>query len=131
MTANINNIPQCPGHTFSVFSLGDHCGMVGWSDIDPGTVIKVSPNGRRVTVQEDKATLLNKHELVFHQGGFAAHCSNQSIQKYAYDRDERGVLHKFSLKHWRGRYVWTRTSATPDGKQALRKGWRKFYDYNF
>lgn len=129
--AAIHEIKQHSDYPFDVFQVGDQVGIRGWSDVDPGTVVKVSPNGKRVWVQEDDAELLNAEDLKFHVGGFAAHCSNQHEQRYEYRRNENGRIRQFSLRVWRGRYCWTPLGGNPDGIQRLSKGWKKFYDYNF
>ena len=126
---SINEIEQDERYPFDLFEVGDHVCWHLWSDSNPMSVIKVSPNGRRVWVREDNAKLVNPEDLKFHVGGFAGHCSNQSAQKYEFSANPDGRVLIFSLRLWRGRYVWALSE--PSGRMELSKGWGKFYDYNF
>ena len=127
----INELPQDERYPFHIFKVGDKASYNGYSDSEPCTIIKVSPNGRSVTIQFDNAELLNGDDLKFHVGGFAANCSNQEVQKYKFTRNEKGGTRKMSLKKYFNRYCWTITGCTSNGRQQLTEGWFKFYDYNF
>ena len=128
---HISEVPQNVKYPFDLFKVGDGVTMPGWSDSIAGTVISVSKNGKRVVVQEDKASLDPTFKPNFIPGGFCAHCTNQQEQSYTYERNEIGALYDFSIRKWRGRYMWTRIGSRPDGGQKLYLGRNKFYDYNF
>ena len=128
---NITDIPQDERYPFAIFKVGDGASCGGYSDSHAGTIIAVSKNGKRVTWQQDVATLDPNFKPEFVAGGFAAHCTNQHEQSYTYERDPNGSIREFSIRKWRGRYVWTPLGGTPDGRQQLFGGRYEFYDYNF
>lgn len=107
--------------------------MSFWSDVEAGTVVKVSKNGKTVWVQEDAAKLLNGPKsgepdaIVFTPGGFAAHCSGR--QRYEFSRDTEGVIRKYTLRK-NGRFM---QSGHPlRSRHTMTLGHRyKHYDYNF
>lgn len=102
--------------------VGDGVTVHYYTDADAGTVI--ARTEKTLTIQMDKATLLNKEELKFHVGGFAAHCSNQNVQKYSYERNEEGQVLKVSRRK-NGEYVVQKST------NLVTAGRNKFYDYNF
>lgn len=102
--------------------VGDGVTVHYYTDADAGTII--SRTEKTLTIQMDKATLLNKDELEFHVGGFAAHCSNQNVQKYSYERNEEGQVLKVSRRK-NGEYVVQKST------NLVTAGRNKFYDYNF
>ncbi len=102
--------------------VGDGVTVHYYTDADAGTVI--ARTEKTLTIQIDKATLLNKEELTFHVGGFAAHCSNQNVQKYSYERNEEGQVLKVSRRK-NGEYVVQKST------NLVTAGRNKFYDYNF
>lgn len=99
----------------------------GWSQSYAYTIIAVSASGKTITLQRDKTTLLNKDELEFHPGGFAAHCSNQHVQRYSYERDPEGVVRKATL---RKDGVFRMKGHRNSGRVTINLR-REFYDYNF
>lgn len=131
MTNTIHDIEQNERYPFDIFKVGDGATKRGYSDAHAGTVIKVSPNGKRVWIQRDKATLDPSFKPEFIPGGFAGHCTNQDEQTYTYERDPEGQVYEVSLRKWRGRYCWTAKGCSPDGRQHAALGRREFYDYNF
>jgi hypothetical protein len=99
-----------------------------YTDSTPCTVIKVSGSKKTIWLQEDDAKLLNAEELEFHPGGFAAHCSNQSVQRYEYTRNPNGGVYKATLRK-NGHYVRCGSNAN---RRDVTLGTRfKYYDYNF
>jgi hypothetical protein len=102
--------------------VGDGVTVHYYTDADAGTII--SRTEKTLTIQMDKAKLLNKDELEFHVGGFAAHCSNQNVQKYSYERNEEGQVLKVSRRK-NGEYVVQKST------NLVTAGRNKFYDYNF
>jgi hypothetical protein len=129
LSGHIVNLPQHPEYPFDIFKIGDGATELMHSDSKAGTVIKISPNGRRVWVQRDIVTLDPDFKPNIIPGGFCGHCTNQADQRYTYKADPEGSVKVFSLKKWRGRYVWT--SGNPDGYMRLVLGRSEFYDYNF
>lgn len=102
--------------------IGDGVTVHYYSDADAGTII--ARTEKTLTIQMDKATLLNGSELEFIPGGFAAHCSNQRIQKYSYERNLEGHIMKVTRRK-NGEYkVQGSTNSVTEGRH-------KFYDYNF
>ena len=99
-----------------------------YTDSSPCTVIKVSASGKTIWLQEDDAKLLNPEDLEFHPGGFAAHCSNQHVQKYEYTPNPQGCVYKATLRK-NGHYV---RAGSPAHAKNVTLGTRfKYYDYNF
>lgn len=96
-----------------------YCNLHFPNDAYPWEVIKVvSPI--TVHVREMDAILLNPKDLVFHPGGFVAHCSNTHAQRWAYTQNHKNEVRILRL-----------------GKQGWGKGMfhmsdtpYKFYDYN-
>jgi len=96
-----------------------YCNLHFPNDVYPWEVIKVvSPI--TVHVREMDAILLNGEALDFQVGGFAAHCSNQHAQRWAYTQNHKNEVRVLRLgKQGWGKGLY-RMSDTP----------RKFYDYN-
>jgi hypothetical protein len=92
------------------------------SDAKAGTVI--TRTEKTLTIQMDKSTLLNANELEFIPGGFSAHCSNQSVQKYNYERDTAGQILKVSRRK-NGEY------RIQGQSRLVTVGRKEFHDYNF
>ena len=107
------------------FKVGDGATLYLYSDRHACTVVEAT--AKRVTVQRDKATLVNRDELTFSPGGFAGHVSGK--QKYEYERDNEGYRREFSLRK-SGRWV---AKGEPDkrGSTTLGFGRHEYYDYNF
>lgn len=112
--------------------IGDAATVTTWTDSHACTVIAASP--KRVTLQVDKAVLLNgansgePDALTFSPGGFAGHCEGR--QRYRYERDPNGRIYKATLrKNGQWRLVGIGTQS-PGGHVAF--GVRvKHFDYNF
>lgn len=101
----------------------------GYSQSYAYTIIAISASGKTITLQRDKTTLLNKDELEFQPGGFAAHCSNQWCQRYSYERDPEGGVRKASLRKRDGRFH-MKGFGDRSGRVDLDVR-DEFYDYNF
>lgn len=127
----INEVPQDKKYPFDTFKVGDGATMSGYTDLYAGTVIEVSKNGKRVKVQHDDAKLNPSFKPNIVPGGFSGHCTNQEEQTYTYTQNPEGHVSEFSIRKWRGRYVWTSKNQTPDGRMGISLGRRKFHDYNF
>ena len=79
----------------------------GYSDSQAHTVIAVSPNGKRVTLRRDKATLLNgansgeADALHFERGGFCGHTSGTQRWSYALDPDGATQIASLTARGWK------------------------------
>lgn len=127
----IHEIPQDERYPFDYFKVGDGATRHLYSDSHAGTVIKVSKNGKRVWIQDDDAKLDPNFKPEIIPGGFVGRCVNQNEQRYTYERNPEGTIREFSIRKWRGRYVWTTKGSNPDGRQEITLGRHKFHDYNF
>jgi hypothetical protein len=91
----------------------------GYSDVTPvGQVVQIIGK-TTLLVRRVKTTTewpVNKHEMQFHVGGFAAHCSNSYHQKWEYELTDE--------------YVKVRVSKT-DHYLCADNEPRRYYDYNF
>jgi len=98
----------------------------GWSDIHPFEVIKVNTPNKLTIRPMNHSELLNKDELVFHAGGFSAHCSNQNVQRYTYSSNpEAGTL---AIRYSKAKRRWQ----DADGNiYVLADKPKYFYDFNF
>ncbi len=110
------------------FSVGDGATVVLYSDRHAYTVVAVSKSGKTITLQRDKATLLNSagsgepDALVFEPGGFAGHTSG--VQRWAYEEDEDGKTIKASLRK-DGRWRVSKSG------ERVKPGRHEHYDFNF
>lgn len=102
--------------------VGDGATLIGYSQRYAYTII--ARTEKVITIQRDKTKLLNGDDLVFHVGGFAAHCSNQNIQEYEYTADPEGLIQKISRRK-DGTYRVQKSS------EIAVSGRSEFYDYNF
>jgi hypothetical protein len=130
-TALINNAADA----ISALELGDGVSVSVWTDCDAYTIIKKTPT--TITLRADKAELLNRDELVFIPGGFAAHCENQADQRYSYEANPDGHEVKISLRRWTDEdgnecRKWKRSGIkTFEGGGNAYAGRRAFHDFNF
>lgn len=114
---------------------GDGISVSLYSDVVAGTIIRKTKT--LIVMQEDDAELINGDQLIFHPGGFAAHCENQRIQEYRYTRNPKNRTFKVTRRTYldregNRRVVWklSGTSIRGQGGNA-HPGRRKFHDYNF
>lgn len=102
------------------------CGYVtriGYSDRYPFEIVKIVSD-KTIEVREMDAKLINGDDLNFQIGGFAAHCSNQHSQEYAYSSNEKNPIIRIRLcrdGYWKHK----------GEKFLLSEKPYKFYDYNF
>ena len=101
-----------------------------YSDSYAYTIVKVSPSGKTIIMQQDTATLLNGFDsgepdaLVMYPGGFTGHVEGQ--QRYDYARNLQGLRRKATLRK-DGKYGMVGSS-----RSNVRIGIRaEHYDYNF
>jgi hypothetical protein len=102
----------------------------GYSDSRAYTVVKVSASGKKVTLQRDKAALLNgvnsgeQDALQFSPGGFCGHTSG--TQRYSYEKDTNGQTLSATFRK-NGKWV---VSGTTSERVSLDKR-SEHYDFNF
>ena len=103
-------------------TVGDGATVCHYSDRTACTVIRISPSGKTVWMREDIATLDGwKPEIV--PGGFAGHCVNNAEQRYTYQPNPDGRVHRASLR--KGGRI-----RTTNGEPVI-PGRHHFHDYNF
>jgi hypothetical protein len=103
-------------------SFGQGATICHYSDRTACTIVEVSPSAKTITLQPDHAELDHwKPEMI--PGGFAAHCTNNSTQRYRYARNAKAPIVKARLRK-DGRY------RTPAGERVI-EGRHHFHDYNF
>ena len=130
-TAQIN----ADADAISALEVGDGVSVSVWSDVEAYTIIKKTP--KTILLRSDNATLVNREELVFHVGGFAAHCENQHDQRYTYEPDPDGIEIKITLRRWTDedgneRRKWKKANnRTFEAGGNAYAGRRKFHDFNF
>ena len=101
-----------------------YANQIGYSDVRPFEIIAVSKSGKQITIREMNAEKDPNWKPEFHVGGFSAHCSNQSSQKWIITSDEDAKPMKAHLRkdgYFHSRY----------GRQLVEDQPRRFYDYNF
>jgi hypothetical protein len=87
-----------------------------WSDSKAGTIIQVSPSGKRITVQLDKSTRTDKNGM-------------SDCQHYEYERDINGATYEFSLRK-NGRWV-VIGHETRHGVSCTIGGRYTYHDFSF
>jgi hypothetical protein len=101
-----------PNSNASKATVGDGATIQHWSDSTAATVVQVSASGKRIVLQEDKATRLDKNGM-------------SESQEYSYEPDTNGTLHFATLRQ-DGRYRIT------GSKRLVSLGIRrKYHDYSF
>ena len=120
------------------FKVNDGATINHYSDSHACTVIEVSPNGKKIKVQRDKAVLLNgvtsgeADALEFQAGGFVGHTSGK--QRYKYEVDLNGHILEASLRK-NGKWFIKGDSTTISGGRyngrQITKGRHEHYDFNF
>jgi hypothetical protein len=98
--------------------IGKYINRVLWSDVDPVGKIVGIKGKTKVLIQPVKAGE-NKVKMDFIAGGFSAHCTNQSAQRY--DFVEEGEVFEANLSNASMKNQCWKISDAP----------RKYYDYNF
>lgn len=108
-------------------SVGDGITISGWSDAHAYTVIEVSPSGKTILAQRDKATRTNRQDDIVTPGGFAAHTESPKGQQWDYEADPEGNIIKLT-KRSDGFY---RQVGVTYRQGGARVGRHEYYDYNF
>jgi hypothetical protein len=101
-----------------------YANQIGYSDITPFEVVRVVSD-KCLEVRSMNYTHINPKELVFHAGGFVAHCSNQADQEWDITSDANGYVFKI-----RKNKVGTWKSKHGDVYSVADQPWRR-YDFNF
>ena len=102
----------------------NYANQIGYTDVNPFEVVRVVSDKtieiRAMNAERDKSV-----ELDFQVGGFSAHCSNQSDQKWFITSNEDAPVIRIRLNKkgdWKDK----------GGRRfVLADAPRKFYDYNF
>ena len=95
--------------------VGDGASVCYWSDRHACTVVKVSPNGKSIVVQRDKAIRADSNGL-------------SDAQSYSYECDPNGALYEFSLRK-NGR--WHLKGESVRGISCHVTGRYEYYDFSF
>ena len=103
-------------------TIGGGATVCHYSDRTACTVVRVSPSGKTIWMQEDTA-VLDGWKPEFVAGGFAGHCVNNDSQRYAYQPNPDGHVHRASLRK-DGKFC------TTNGNRVI-PGRHHFHDYNF
>ena len=101
-----------------------YANLYGCSDVKPYEVVSVSKSGKQITLRSMKFERDQTWQPEFHAGGFVAHCSNQSEQRWLIESDADGYIikaHKRADGYFHSAY----------GKHRIERNPRAFYDYNF
>jgi len=101
----------------------NYANHIGWSDVDPYEVVRVISE-KTIEIREMDAKRDDSVKLEFIPGGFSAHCSNQSDQKWfiTSNPENRVIRIRLGKKGWKDAH----------GRRfALSDEPVKFYDYNF
>jgi hypothetical protein len=101
----------------------NYANHIGWSDVDPYEVVRVISE-KTIEIREMDAKRDDSVKLEFIPGGFSAHCSNQSDQKWSItsNPENRVIRIRLGKKGWKDAH----------GRRfALSDEPVKFYDYNF
>ena len=98
------------GSTNQPPTVGMGATILGWTDRHAATVVKVSPNGKTVTVQQDTATRVDQNGM-------------SDAQSYTFKPNPSGTLQTFRLtkKGWR----------SPGGGYVTFGHRSEYYDYSF
>lgn len=115
-------------NTAAEFAVGDRVHYNGWTDVYPGTVVKVTPT--TVTVRMDLFQRDPEWKPEWVVGGFGGHCTNQNQQRNIITEGPDSQTVKFTLRTSNGKYVMA-GSPTRGQTSTLRHGWDAFHDYNF
>lgn len=98
--------------------------LYGYTDVCPYEVLSISPSGKQITIRAMKFERDPSWKPEFHAGGFVAHCSNQSEQRWMIESDPEGHIMK-AHKRADGKFH------SAYGKHKIEAQPRAFHDYNF
>ena len=103
-------------------TVGGGATVCHYSDRTACTIIRITPTGKTIWMQEDTA-VLDGWKPEFVSGGFSGHCVNNAEQTYQYSPNPVGPVHRASLR----KDGWFRTT----NREPVIPGRRHFHDYNF
>lgn len=98
--------------------------QIGYSDVNPFEVIRVVSD-KTIEIRAMDAERDDSVKMEFIPGGFAAHCTNQSEQKWIISSVEENPVFRIRLSKNRG---WQDKFG---GRYKLADAPHKYYDYNF
>lgn len=104
-------------------AVGMQATVRGYSDSHPYEVVAVSASGKQITLRKMAAEQDPSFKPEFVRGGFSAHCTNQSQQKWFLTSDPEGETVKANLRK-DGRFH-SNYGSVSLGRAVC------FYDYNF
>lgn len=107
----------------TTYEVGQHVHYAGWSDVYPGTVVKVTRT--RVTVRRDTFARDPQWTPERVVGGFSSICTNNGEQRNVITEDADGREITFT-RRGDGTFRMAGSKTT-----TLRDGWVAFHDYNF
>lgn len=102
---------------------GDGATLNMWSDRQAHTITAVSPSGKTITLQRDRATRTNQDTDQFSPGGFVGHTHSPEGQKYSYSPDLTGRVFQ---ARWSEKFQSFRASS-----QTVTAGRHEHFDHNF
>jgi len=97
--------------------VGDGASLIFWSDRHACTVIAVSPSGKKITVQQDKATRVDGNGM-------------SDMQSYSFECDPNGAIYQFSLRK-NGEWCMVGDSSRGGGVVCSVTGRYEYYDFSF
>ena len=103
-------------------TVGGGASVCHYSDRTACTVIRISPSGKTIWMQEDTA-VLDGWKPEFVAGGFGGHCVNNTEQRYVYQPNPQGAIHRASVRK-------DGKLRTTNGERVV-SGRHHFHDYNF
>lgn len=95
--------------------VGDGATVLMWSDRHAGTIVEVSPNGKRVGFCQDKATRTDKNGM-------------SDSQDYSYEPDPSAGIQYFTL---RKNGAWVREGESIKGTRLSIGSRNEFHDFSF
>jgi len=108
----------------SKVELGQGVSVCSYSDVEPYEVVKISKTGKKITLRAMNYKQINKENLEFNVGGFAANCSNQRKQEWEITSNTEGATITANWSEKKKMYT------TGYGRVDLASA-RRFYDFNF
>jgi len=97
-----------------------YANQYGYSDVHPFEVVRVISD-KTIEVRAMTATKDPSWQPKFHAGGFSAHCSNQSEQRWFYSSNPEAPVKRIR----RGKRGWAKGTFIIEARPF------RFYDYNF
>ena len=106
--------------------VGDQARVVIWTDVYPSTVVKVSPSGHMIELQQDSAAA-DPEGTEWMQGGFAP---VRAKQKWIITRNEDGGKIKATFRKAVGKWKVSGSRLRESG-MWVGPGWLRYEDPNF